>query len=467
VNLSKLLKSTTFRLALVYMIFFAASVFALLVFIYWSTSGFMARQSDATVQAEITGITEQLRSGGVRRLVQVIQSRSRSAGDSLYLLVQADDTYVAGNIGEWPPEKADEDDWLEFEFERPMDEGPELHMARARVFEIQGTLKLLVGRDIESRLQIESMIRNSLLWAMGITSVLGLLGGGLLAGHMMSRLDDINRTSERIMAGDLTRRIKLRGSGDEIDQLADNLNAMLAQIERLMMGMKQVTDNIAHDLRSPLNRMRNRIEVALLEEDSEGAYEDALRQTIEEADGVIKTFNALLSIAQVEAGALRDEMKDLNLQALAHDVAELYEPVAEHKGISFASNLGEPLMVRGNRELISQSLANLLDNAIKYSPSGSGVSLALEEIDDQPDLVQLVVTDSGPGIPEEDRARVAERFVRLEKSRSEKGSGLGLALVSAVARIHQGRLEIGEGVDGTGLCVRLILARAAHSPSIS
>ena len=466
-NLSKLLKSTTFRLALVYMIFFAASVFALLVFIYWSTSGFMARQSDATVQAEITGITEQLRSGGVRRLVQVIQSRSRSAGDSLYLLVQADDTYVAGNIGEWPPEKADEDDWLEFEFERPMDEGPELHMARARVFEIQGTLKLLVGRDIESRLQIESMIRNSLLWAMGITSVLGLLGGGLLAGHMMSRLDDINRTSERIMAGDLTRRIKLRGSGDEIDQLADNLNAMLAQIERLMMGMKQVTDNIAHDLRSPLNRMRNRIEVALLEEDSEGAYEDALRQTIEEADGVIKTFNALLSIAQVEAGALRDEMKDLNLQALAHDVAELYEPVAEHKGISFASNLGEPLMVRGNRELISQSLANLLDNAIKYSPSGSGVSLALEEIDDQPDLVQLVVTDSGPGIPEEDRARVAERFVRLEKSRSEKGSGLGLALVSAVARIHQGRLEIGEGVDGTGLCVRLILARAAHSPSIS
>ena len=470
-TLLKLLNSTTFRMALIYMIFFAASVFALLIFIYWSTTSFMARQSDETVAAEIIGITEQLRSGGVRQLIQVIQRRSRAAEDSLYLLVQADGTYVAGNIGEWPDAEKDKEDWIEFEFERLMDEGPEIHMARARVFEIQGTLKLLVGRDIQSRLQIQYMIRNSLLWAMVIMSVLGLGGGGFLARHMMGRLDVINRTSRRIVAGDLTRRIPLRGSGDEIDQLAENLNDMLTQIERLMMGMKQVTDNIAHDLRSPLNRMRNRIEVTLLEEDRQGAYESALRHTIEEADGVIKTFNALLSIAQVEAGALRDEMKDLNLAALAFDVAELYEPVAEDKNIAFSTDIEGPVNIRGNRELLSQSLANLLDNAIKYAPEGGAVSLALSDVEGNKDQIQLVVTDTGPGIPEVDYARVAERFVRLEDSRSEKGSGLGLSLVSAVARIHQGRLELGAGGanqdGGNGLRASFIISRNAHSLEIS
>ncbi len=460
-TLLRLLNSTTFRMALIYMIFFAASVFALLVFIYWSTTGFMARQTDDTVAAEMVGITDQLRSGGVRQMISVIRRRGRTEGDGLYLLVQADGTYVVGNIEAWPSTEVDKHGWMEFEFERPTEEGPQIHRARAQVFEIENTLKLLVGRDIESRLQVENMIRNSLLWAMGIMSVLGLVGGGFVARHMMGRLDEINRTARRIMAGDLTRRISIRGSDDEIDQLAENLNAMLGQIERLMTGMRQVTDNIAHDLRSPLNRLRNRIEVALLEQDKDGSYETALRQTIEEADGVIKTFNALLSIAQVEAGALRDEMAELDLGALAHDVADLYEPVAEDKNITFTSYIAEGITVTGNRELISQSLANLMDNAIKYAPENGAMSLRVGPLEGFEGMVEMVVTDTGPGIPKEEWERVAERFVRLEGSRTEPGAGLGLSLVAAVARLHEGRLELGVGEDNKGLRASLIITKAA------
>ncbi len=441
-------------MALIYMIVFAASVFALLVYVYWSTSGFMERQTDATVEAEITGLSEQYRTDGVGRLIEVIQRRGRRAGDSLYMLAQADGTAVAGNLNLWPEAEVDDDGWMEFAFERPVDGGVETHTARARVFEVQDTFTLLVGRDIEARRQIEDMIRTTLAWAMAITAALGLIGGGLLARYMMGRLDEINRTSRRIMEGDLSRRVPVRGSGDEIDQLAENLNAMLVQIERLMNGMRQVTDNIAHDLRSPLNRLRTRIEVTLLEAQGEEAYEAALRQTIDETDGLIKTFNALLSIARIEAGSLRDKLVVLDVGPISRDVAELYEPAAEAAHVKLSTDIVDGLEVRGNRELISQSLANLLDNAIKYAAEGGAVSLAVKSIDGE---VMLAVTDTGPGIPEEHRRRVTERFVRLEDSRSAPGAGLGLSLVAAVAQLHDGRLDLGEGEGGAGLKVSLII----------
>lgn len=451
----RLLNSTTFRLALIYMIFFAASVFGLLVYVYWSTTAFMERQTDATVAAEIRGLEEQYRTDGIGRLIEVIQRRGRLPGDSLYMLAQADGTPVAGNLNVWPDARADDNGWMEFSFERPVDDGVRTHDARARVFEVQGTFRLLVGRDVEGRRQIERTIRSTLGWAMAVTAALGLVGGALLARYMMGRLDEVNRTARRIIAGDLAHRVPVRGTGDEIDQLADNLNAMLTQIERLMMGMRQVTDNIAHDLRSPLNRLRNRIEVTLIEQEGREAYEAALRQTIDEADDLIKTFNALLSIAQIEAGALRDEMTTVNVSSITGDMVELYEPAAEEASVNVATQITEGLTTRGNRELISQALANLLDNAIKYAGASGGISVTAKA---EREEIVIAVSDSGPGIPDADLERVTGRFVRLEDSRTAPGAGLGLSLVAAVAQLHEGRLML-SGTEGGGLTAQLVLRK--------
>ena len=453
-SILRLLNTTTFRLALIYMIFFAVSVLGLLVYVYWSTTGFMARQTDATVTAEIKGLEEQFRTDGVGRLIEVIQRRRRRAGDSLYLLAQVDGTPVAGNLNVWPEATADDQGWMEFTFERPAEDGERTHSARAQVFEVQGTFRLLVGRDIETRRQIERTIRTTLGWAMAVTAALGLVGGALLARYMMGRLDEVNRTARRIIDGDLSHRVPVRGSGDEIDQLAENLNAMLSQIERLMMGMRQVTDNIAHDLRSPLNRLRNRIEVTLIEQEGAEAYEAALRHTIEDADDLIKTFNALLSIAQIEAGALRDEMTVIDVGSVARDLVELFEPAAEEAAARLSANISNGLGAMGNRELISQSLANLLDNAIKYAGNSGEVKVSATLEGDE---IHLCVSDTGPGIPVEDRTRVMERFVRLEDSRNAPGAGLGLSLVAAVARLHEGRFELSENENGGGLVASLIL----------
>ncbi len=449
--LLRLLNTTTFRLAIAYMVLFAVSGFALIGIVYWSTTSFMSRQTDATVAAEIQGLVEQYQTGGIQRLISVIQARSRVAGDSLYLLAEADGTAIVGNLSAWPDVVPDEDGWITLEFERPLDTGPELHQARARIAPVEGRFRILVGRDIEQRMHIVATIRNSLGWALAITAALGLLGGALLARYTMGRLDEINRTSRRIIQGDLSRRVPVRGSGDELDQTADNLNAMLDQIERLMMGMRQVTDNIAHDLRSPLNRLRNRIEVTLMEARGDEAYRAALESTIDEADELINTFNALLSIARVEAGALREDMSELDLSQLARDVAELYEPLAEERGIELAAQVSEGLRLRGNRELLSQSIANLVDNAIKYSPSGAKVTLRVTPMPDN--AVRIEVADQGPGIPAGERENVTKRFVRLEESRSEPGVGLGLSLVAAVVRLHHGALELSDPAEGSGLLV--------------
>ncbi len=271
---------------------------------------------------------------------------------------------------------------------------------------------------------------------------------------MLARVDDINRSSRDIMEGDLSQRLPIAGTGDELDQLGRNLNAMLDQIEALMTGMRQVTDNVAHDLRSPLNRLRNRLEVTLMQEASPEDYKLALEKTIAEADGLLGTFNALLMIARAEAGSLRDSMTWVDLSATLHDAAELYEPVAEENDLAFAVDVPEGLTIWGNRELLSQAVANLLDNAIKHGMPQTGNAARVIEIAAAPDPARsgrgviLSVGDHGPGIPEEERQHVLERFVRLEASRNTPGSGLGLSLVAAVARLHGGVIELADNDPG-------------------
>src|SRR5581483_11941210 len=304
-----------------------------------------------------------------------------------------------------------------------------------RVFTIPGGFHVLVGRDFEERDRLRQILAQPARWAVVLIVVMGVAGALFIARRVLKRIDAMTATNERIMAGDLTGRLAVTGSGDEFDRLANSLNAMLERIEALMGGVKQVSDNIAHDLKTPLTRLRNRAEEALRGAKTEADYRAALESTIEESDSLIRTFNALLMIARAEAGEAREGMTDFDASEVAHSVAELYEPLAEEKGMHLSVEASEPMKIHGNRELIGQALANLVDNAIKYggaAPGGKGaICISTKRKDGR---VLLSVAD--------------QRFVRLEASRSKPGAGLGLSLVSAVAHLHGGDLQLEDNAPG-------------------
>ena len=455
-----LLKTSTFRLAVLYLGLFAASAIMLLAYVYWNTAGFLVRQTDEAVQAEITGLAEQYAQGGLPLLVHTVIQRSRDPGQSLYLVLDPAGRLLAGNLDVRPSVAPGADGWMDFIYSRRALEGVEMKAARARAFYLPEGFYLLVGRDVQERREIESLITSALVWAIVLTLGLGLVGGLFMSRNMLARVDEINKSSLDIMEGDLSRRLPIAGTGDELDQLGRNLNAMLDQIEKLMTGMRQVTDNVAHDLRSPLNRLRNRLEVTLLNESSPEEYRQVLERTIAEADHLLTTFNALLMIARAEAGSLRESMTSVDPATIMRDVAELYEPVAEESGLAIHVNVQDGLQVRGNRELLSQVLTNLIDNAIKHGKPVAGTEGAkpVIEISAMPDAggrIQLSVADHGPGIPQHEHARVLERFVRLEASRNTPGSGLGLSLASAVARLHGGRVDFEDNKPGLRVTLSL------------
>jgi signal transduction histidine kinase len=439
----RLLRTYTFRIALGYLGLFGLSGAALIFFVFWSTAAFIERQTDATINAEITGLAETYRSRGLPGLSVIIEERSRNQRQSLYLLADGAFRPIAGNLDGWPRTETGEGGWLEFRFDRAVAGTLEEHAARARHLRLAGDFQLLVGRDVEDRNQVTARIRRSLVWSLAALLGLGLGGAVLVSRGTQRRLEAINRTSREIMAGDLSRRIPVSGSGDEIARLAVNLNTMLDRIERLMAGMRNVSDNIAHDLRTPLNRMRNRIEVALMEEHSVDDYRTVLDQTVAEAGTLIETFNALLAIARAESGLLRREMEPLDPAQLIRDVVELFEPAAEDTGIRITTDLGNGLSLRAHRALLSQAISNLLDNAIKYGANTIAVSAFRSE-----EGIVVRIADSGPGIAPEDREKVLERFHRLDASRSSPGSGLGLSLVRAVARLHDGNLALEDNAPG-------------------
>jgi signal transduction histidine kinase len=270
----------------------------------------------------------------------------------------------------------------------------------------------------------------------------------------------MSETTRKIMDGDLTGRLPIAGTGDELDRLAENLNLMLERIEALMRGLKEVSDNIAHDLKTPLTRLRNRCEEALRLAGDESRYRQALEATIEESEALIRTFNALLMIARAESGQARDGMAELDAAEIARSVGELYEPLADEKGVRLEIAAPLPARVHGNRELISQALANLVDNAIKYGapsqadPNGATAAIVIGAMGEG-ERIMLSVADGGAGIPPADRGRAVERFVRLEQSRSQPGSGLGLSLASAVARLHGGELKLEDNRPGLKTIISL------------
>jgi signal transduction histidine kinase len=456
--LGKLFRTTTFKLTLVYLTVFALFAAFLLGYFAFNTRRLITEQITDTVNAEITGLSEQYRQGGIRRLVASIDDRARRPGSSLYLVTTYNGEALAGNVTALQPGALDTPGWIETTYRR-LDEADEKdkkhpdHHALVRVFQLPGGFRMLVGRDLEERERLYHIVTAAGRWSVAIVIVLGLAGGLFVTRRVLRRVDAMTETSRSIMAGDLGERLPVAGSGDELDRLAVNLNLMLERIEALMHGLKEVSDNIAHDLKTPLTRLRNRTEQALRTASSEAEYRAALEGTIEESDGLIRTFNALLMIARAESGQSRDNMVEFDAGEIAQDIGELYEPLAEQKGIALTVEAPAAAVVKGNRELVSQALSNLVDNAIKYAaspdrPEGSAPAQIVVQAVNDGDRVLLSVSDKGPGIPEADRQRVLERFVRLEQSRSQPGSGLGLSLVAAVARLHGGELTLADNEPG-------------------
>lgn len=456
----RLIRTQAFRIVLLYALLFALSVTALLGFTYWNTRRTLDAQADQIIQAEITGLNEQYQRLGWQGLYESVVSRSTNPGQALYLLADGSHRRIAGNLDVWPSTTTQESgNYIEFDYERRVNNLPETRRARGEVFRLEGGgFFLLVAEDVHDRDLTQHMFTTTLPWTVGLILLFGLAGGGLMSQNMLSRLDTINRTSGEIIAGDLTRRVPVTRAGDEFDVLADNLNRMLDRIERLMKGLREVTDSVAHDLRTPLNRLRQRLEQSQARFLAEGRDAGEIERAIAETDRLIATFNALLLIAETDAGTGRNAMTVLDLDSVARDVAELYEPLADEKGITLVLRSGSGAQIEGNRSLVAQALANLVDNAIKYTPAGGRVMMSVSQ---SADGVVLTVADTGPGIPAEDRPRVVERFVRLEASRSSPGTGLGLSLVAAVAHFHGTQLELGD--NAPGLKASLTFPRASKA----
>jgi len=477
--LGKLLRTTAFQLTLVYLLIFILFAASLLGYFALNTRRLITEQITTTVNTEITGLSEQYAQGGIRRLVIVVDLRSRRPGSSLYLVTTPTGEGLAGNVGSLEPGVLDHPGWLETSYRRlDAPEGSD-HRALVQVVQLPGGFHLLVGRDLEERERLFGIIANAGQWSIALVIVLGLLGGFFVSRRVLKRIDAMTGTAQTIMRGDLTGRLPVAGTGDELDRLAENVNAMLERIEALMKGLKEVSDNIAHDLKTPLTRLRNRCEQALRHPSGESDYRAALEATIAESDDLIRTFDALLMIARAESGQARDNMMEFDAAQIARDVGELYEPLAEEKGLDLKVEAPAEAPVRGNRELVSQALANLIDNAIKYAaPAGKVLEtvngpMQGEMNGERPEIVvaaghdgeriALSVADHGPGIPEADRGRVVERFVRLEQSRSAPGSGLGLSLASAVARLHGGELKLEDNHPG----LRSIIALPRAGPAVT
>ena len=466
--LGKLVRSTAFRLTLAYLVIFALYAAALLAYFALNTGRLITEQITETVDAEITGLTEQYTIGGLRQLVLIVENRSLRPGSSLYLVTAPTGQALAGNVGSLGPGVLDKTGWSETVYRRLDEQEAAEHTALARVVQLSGGFRLLVGRDLEERARMREIIVAAARGSVALVIVLGLTGGFFVARRVLKRFDAVTDTTQRIMAGDLTGRLPVTGIGDELDRLAMNLNVMLERIEALMRGLKEVSDNIAHDLKTPLTRLRNRCEAALRTAKTEADYRGALESMIEESDGLIRTFDALLMIARAESGQARDNMTEFDAGEIVRGVGELYEPLAEEQGLTLKVEAPEAAMLKGNRELLSQALANLVDNAIKYARNAAG---AAEGGTDTPpaeivlaarqkgDRVLLTVADRGPGIPEADRARAVERFVRLGQSASEPGSGLGLSLAAAVARLHGGELTLEDNAPG----LRVVIALPARA----
>jgi len=477
-----IMRTTAARLSALYLLLFALCAVLLVFYMTSLSARMLTGQTQETINEEVLGLARAYQRGGLPTLVRVVEQRSRQPGANLYLIADTNGQILTGNVQGLEPGVLETEGWTtrpfayrrfgEGELDRQRNgasdqgsaqaEGEKGHNAIALVLRLPNQMIMLVGRDLGEPERFRAVIRRALMLALGMMGVGGILIWFFVGRAALKRIDSVSEASRRIMGGDLAGRLPVTGAGDEFDRLSENLNAMLARIAALNEGLKQVSDNIAHDLKTPLTRLRNRAEATLSGKHKVTDYRQALEGTITESDHLIKTFNAILMISRLEAGYSSESTIKVDLAATVSDVVELYEPVAEEAGVAIETAVSDAFVVDGNRELIGQALSNIVDNAIKYSLDATEkpvVRVTLEHKDGQ---IRLTVADNGHGIPDDtDRARVTERFVRLEKSRSQPGSGLGLSLAKAIMKFHNGHLDLVSGNPGLSV-VMSFPERADH-----
>ena len=460
----KLFRTTVFKISLAYLVISAIGSGLVLFSIGYNLQDLIAQQITQTVDADIVGLSEQYTEGGITRLVDIIEQRVKQPGAGLYLVTTHAGEPIVGNVSALPPGALDKSGVVETTYRVK----GETRRALARIFALSGGFHLLVGHDLAEGDNLRPILWNALLTSLVWLTLIGTIGGLILARRVLRRVDRINADAQKIVEGDLSGRLTLAGSGDELDRLVINLNAMLERIAELMTGLKEVSDNVAHDLKTPLTRLRSRAEQTLSLGHSIEDYREALEKVIDDADGMIRIFDALLMIARAEAGAGREGMVEVDVASVASDVGELYEPVAESRGIGFEGAIDQNLFVHGSRELIGQAIANLVDNALKYGVGdgpGADNTITLSATR-RGGTVEIAVADRGIGIAPEDRTRITDRFVRLENSRSRPGSGLGLSLVAAVARLHNGAIRIEDNAPGLRIVIAVPASRVVGVPQI-
>jgi signal transduction histidine kinase len=462
-RLTALYRTTAVRLSAVYLLLFATCAAFLVFYVSSMSENLLQQQMREAVAQETEQIERVFDNNGMNGLLRTLERRSRQPGANLYVIASPTGEVLAGNVASLQPGVLDLEGWTEtpFRYQRYQEEarGNKRPMAYAQVSVLSNGLRVLVGRDLGEPENFRYLVRQALMVALGVMGVGALAIWYLIGRNALKRMDRMSGASQRIMAGDLSQRLPTSGSGDEFDRLSESLNTMLGRIEKLDEGLKQVSDNIAHDLKTPLTRLRNKAEAALAGGEK-ADHRTALEEMITESDQLIRTFNALLMISRVEAGQAPAEMSAIDISGIAHDSAELYEPVAEDCGLKLVTEIAAGIEIKGNRELVGQALGNLIDNAVKYAEGSGGepeirINLARREGD-----VVLSVSDSGPGVPENKRDDVVKRFVRLDASRSKPGTGLGLSLAVAVMEMHHGRMELDsthpERENNRGLTVRMV-----------
>jgi len=450
-------KSSAFRITLVYVLLFGLSVAIILGFIYWSTIIYKTQQTDEEISAELLELSGVYERKGYPGLVTLLSERiaqQRPGDPTLYLLTDHRYQRLVGNISGWPKVARDgKEGWLEFKLDDIREEVANEFSARAQTSVIENRFNLLVGQGMKDLTTLKALVGRALIWGLMLTLALGIIGGLMMRRTLSSRLGAINQTSRKIMQGDLRKRIRTRGTGDEFDELANNLNGMLDQIEHGMEGVRRVSDNIAHDLKTPLARLKNRVEELKMRVDHGSEEEAAVDQIIMEADGLLATFNALLRIARIEYSEQRKGFKLVDINSILYDLQELYEPLIEEKGQLFTVQISKPMEIYADRDMLFQAFANLLDNAIKYTPDRGKIAIRSFKDDSR---WYVEITDNGPGIPETEHEKVVQRFYRLDQSRTTPGSGLGLALVFAVLKVHKLKLSFGDNEPKNSLMIHWV-----------
>lgn len=438
-----LLYSAGVRFAIIYALVFGLSAFLLAMALWYSTLGLLQNQAQDAVRNDAQTLLEHFEIGGLGSLSVAIASRLDSSNDpdGIYLLTNQENEPIAGNLDQWPANLNQVGLW----YELPVRQHGVRSIALLRMDVLPNGMKLLVGRDMRARLELRNVLRAGLVWALCLVVVLGLFGALLIRSLFQRTIRDVSITAAAIARGDISRRVPVNGQGDEFDDLAMTINDMLDRISRLMDGVRQVSNAIAHDLRTPVTRARARLEDAALHAHSKEEMEAAIDRAIQDLDSMMAVFQALMRISEIEAGARRAAFAAFDLGPVLLDIAELYDAVAEEKGITLKTTIKSPLLVLGDRDLLQQAVVNLLDNALKFSPAGSEVELAAQRMNN---VVVIMVADQGPGIAEKDRSRATERFFRGEAARNTSGYGLGLALVAAVIQLHNGTLNLEDNKPG-------------------